>query len=465
MKIPNVVSAAFGTSLFAASLFGTGLIATSSGPARALGPDGPPVAFTTTLSQSVLAADRTQTAYVRVNLKGIQHATRKRAPLNIALVIDRSGSMTGPRIQAARDAAKMAVDRLGPRDIVSVVSYDDRVIIEVPATRASNPASIKQKIDQITARGSTAIWAGVQAGADEVRKFKSPELVNKILLLSDGLANVGPSQPADFVRLGQMLGREGIIVSTIGLGTSYNEDLMAGLAKSAEGSHKFVAEPADLKRFFDLEFDDAQNVVAQAINITFDLAPGVGPGRVLGRPAEALGQRLHVRLTQIIADTEQSIVAAIGIPAAIATGEQVLGSVSVTLTDAGGVVRELPGQTIRARFSSLVADQSDSVDKTVMRDVAVHEARAMNEAAIKLRDQGRVEEARRRFEQNALDIQTNSTRFGFSNDPYIADQRKAAEAAAAPPAASPAAAAAQWDTQRKVLREMDVTTSGSRQKF
>jgi Ca-activated chloride channel homolog len=146
-----------------------GTLSLATVPLSASGLRSPgPVELSTTLSQSVLAADQTQTAYVRVGLKGIRAPGRERAPLNIALVIDRSGSMEGPRIRAAREAAKMAVDRLGPRDIVSVISYDDKITIEVPATRASNPAAIKQKIDQITARGSTAIWAGMQAGAEEI---------------------------------------------------------------------------------------------------------------------------------------------------------------------------------------------------------------------------------------------------------------------------------------------------------
>ncbi len=453
-------------SQFGLALALAGTLSLAVGPATATGPrSSASVELSTTLNQSVLAADQTQTAYLRVGLKGIRTPGRERAPINIALVIDRSGSMEGARIRAARQAAKMAVDRLGPRDIVSVVSYDDRITIEVPATRASNRDAIKQKIDQLTARGSTAIWAGMQAGADEVRKFKSPDMVNKILLLSDGLANQGPSQPADFIRLGRQLGREGIIVSTIGLGTEYNEDLMAGLAKSAEGTHKFVAEPADLKRFFDLEFDDAQNVVAQAINIYFDLEPGVGPGRILGREAEVRGQRMHVRLTQIIADTEQSIIAAIEIPASIANGEKVLGHVSVTLSDAGGETIELPGQVVRARFSASAIERTSSIDPTTMRDVMVHEARAMNEAAIKLRDQGRADEARRQFEQNARDIDAKAKAAGLERDEHLATQSAAAKAAAAPPPASPAAAAAQWENQRKTLKEIDTISSGARLRF
>ena len=296
----------------------TALVFTAVAPFAAAANQAPakPVEMSATLSQSKLAADQKQTLHVRIGLKGLATPTSTtRPPMNIALVIDRSGSMGGPRIVAARNAAMMAIDRLSPRDIVSVISYDDKVEVEIPATKANDPRAIKDKIARLTPRGSTAIWAGMQKGAEEIRKFKSPAMVNKIILLSDGLANVGPSKPDDFRRLGLALAQEGITVSTIGLGTEYNEELMAGLAKSSEGTHKFVAEPADLAQFFAREFDDAQNVVAQDIIIHIDLAPGIAPNRALGRQAEIKGSRMTFRLSQIIAETEQSLLAAIDVPA------------------------------------------------------------------------------------------------------------------------------------------------------
>ena len=444
-----------------AALAASGLILGSMGPAGGAERGPPPVELTTTLSQSVLTPETRQTIYLRIGLKGARSTARERAPMNISLVIDRSGSMDGPRIRAARDAAKMAVDRLSARDIVSVISYDQVVEVEVPATRATDKQAIKDRIDRLTARGSTAIWAGLQRGADEVRKFKSPEYVNKIILLSDGLANVGPSKADDFVRLGRQLGREGITVSTVGLGREYNEDLMSGLAKASEGTHKFVQEPADLAQFFAHEFDDAQNVVAQGIIIHIDLVPGLAPGKGLGRDAEVQAQRMTFRLSQIIAETEQSVVAAIEVPAAFADGSKSLGRVSVSLTGVDGVVRNLDTQSVSARFSTSANDREASIDKTVMRDVTVHEARAANDEAVKLRDQGRVDDARRRFEENARMIDETAKRRGVDSDASVQSQSAAAKAASAPSAASPA----EWERQRKTIKEIDTNSAGARIRF
>jgi Ca-activated chloride channel homolog len=436
-------------------------------PVAALANQAParPVEMTATLGQSVLAADQKQTVHVRIGLKGLATpASTNRPPMNIALVIDRSGSMGGARIVAARNAAMMAIDRLSPRDIISVVSYDDKVEVEVPATKANDPRSIKDKIARLTPRGSTAIWAGMQKGADEIRKFKSPTMVNKIILLSDGLANVGPSKPDDFRRLGLQMAQEGITVSTIGLGTEYNEELMAGLAKSSEGTHKFVAEPADLAQFFAREFDDAQNVVAQDIIIHIDLAPGLTPNRALGRQAEIKGSRMTFRLSQIIAETEQSLLLIVDVPAS-AIGAVDIGRVTAEFKALDGTSRIIDGQPITARVSSDAADIDTSVDKIVMRDVAILTAREDNEEAMRLRDAGRVEDSRKKFMENSIKLDGAASRFGFSADEAVKQQRSVSEQGAEAVPSAPAAAKADWDKKRKAIYESDTNQSGSRMRF
>jgi Ca-activated chloride channel family protein len=383
--------------------------------------------------------------------------------MNIALVIDRSGSMQGPRIAAAREAAMMAVDRLSPRDIVTVVSYDDRVDVDVPATKATDLRAIKDKIARLTPRGSTAIWAGVQKGAEELRKFKSPAMVNKIILLSDGLANQGPSKPEDFQRLGLQLAQDGITVSTVGLGTEYNEALMAGLARSAEGTHKFVAEPADLAQFFAREFDDAQNVVAQDIIIHIDLAPGVTPNRALGRTAEISGNRMTFRLSQIIAETEQSLLAAIDVPAAAT--DIPIGRAIAEYRTSDGSPRRIEGQAIVARVTTNIADVETSIDRTVMRDVTLLTAREANDEAIRLRDAGRIDESRKKFEANKATVDSAAHRYGFSGDAAIVRQQAITEAGAAPPPAAPGETAAAWAKTRKELYEGTANQAGSRTRF
>jgi len=184
------------------------------------------VAVDAAMSQSIILAGEKQTAYLRVAMTGFEVEEADRTPVNVAIVLDKSGSMTGEKIEHAKEAAIMAIRRLRKDDIVSVVVYDTTVNVLVPATKLSNKESIANTIRSIKSGGNTALFAGVSRGANEVRKFLAKNRVNRVILLSDGLANVGPSAPSDLAELGDSLGREGISVTTIGLGLGYNEDLM-----------------------------------------------------------------------------------------------------------------------------------------------------------------------------------------------------------------------------------------------
>ena len=183
------------------------------------------------LATPVMEADRTHNAFIKISLEAIkQEQPQERIPANIAIVLDKSGSMQGDKLYHAKKAAIMAINRLGTNDIVSVVSYDSRVNVVVPATKASDTARIARSIQQIEASGNTALFAGVSKGSQELRKFLDMNKVNRVILLSDGLANVGPSTPNELGKLGLSLAKEGISVTTIGLGLGYNEDLMTQLA-------------------------------------------------------------------------------------------------------------------------------------------------------------------------------------------------------------------------------------------
>lgn len=440
-----------------AGLAFAGLMAAAGGAAAGSGP----VEVQAALDRGVLKAGETQKVYVRIGLVARKEGRRERAPMNLALVIDRSGSMSGPRIEAARNAALMAVDRLGRDDILSVVSYDDRIEVEVPATKLTDPGYARDRIRRLTARGSTAIYSGLQAGASELRKFKSRERVNRIILLSDGLANVGPSRPEDFAGLGRELASEGITVSTVGLGLGYNEDLMSRLAQAADGSHAFVQEPADLAQFFAREFDDALATMAQEVEIIITCKPGVKPMRSLGREARIEGEKVAYRVSQIYANAEQVLVAELEVAAATAGDASELVSVEVNYNPAGESHRVATRTAVSARYGSQ-AESDASANADVLKDVVVLKARADRQEATRLRDAGRIDEAKRKFEENAQYLRgvQAASPVARSYDP-IAREIKANEAASAPAAQSTAG----WERARKVQKEADSNVSGGASRY
>ena len=134
---------------------------------------------------------------VQVEIEARKSDDARRAPMNLCVVLDRSGSMEGAKIEKARQAAAMAVDKLGDDDIFSLVTYDNETDLLIPPERIGgrdHREELKARIHRIQPGGSTALHAGVVLGAKQVRRFFEKERVNRVILLSDGLANVGPSR-------------------------------------------------------------------------------------------------------------------------------------------------------------------------------------------------------------------------------------------------------------------------------
>jgi Ca-activated chloride channel family protein len=143
------------------------------------------------LDQPVRLVGGDTRAFLKVTLTGAELYADRRAPANVGIILDRSGSMQGEKLARAKEAAIMAINRLGREDIVSFVVYDDGVQVLKPRRRVTDRQSIRAAIERIQAGGSTALFAGVSKGAAEVRKFLAEDRVNRVILLSDGLANVG----------------------------------------------------------------------------------------------------------------------------------------------------------------------------------------------------------------------------------------------------------------------------------
>src|SRR4029453_6495545 len=127
-------------------------------------------------------------------------------------------------------------DQIAPGDYLSVITYSDHAQVVFPAQQVEDKEALKARLSRIQPSGSTALYAGVKLGAEQVERHLSSKRINRVILLSDGLANVGPSSPRDLRQLGHALSERGLAVSTIGVGDDYNEDLMAGLAEASDAN-------------------------------------------------------------------------------------------------------------------------------------------------------------------------------------------------------------------------------------
>ncbi len=243
-----------------------------------------------------MRAGEKQKNYLRIALNGCEpERSDDRTPVNVAFVIDRSGSMEGARIAQAREAAIMAVNRLDQNDIASVVIFDDKVDVLVPAQPVTDRAISPTASARSAYAAATAIYAGVMEGAREVRKFKDAAAAQSRRAALGRPGQCRAEKPADFARLGRELLGEGISVSTIGLGADYNEDLMLQLARASDGNHAFASAPERPDPDLQPEFDDVLASCAQTVSIDVELSRASSVVRALSREGDVEGAHASSR--------------------------------------------------------------------------------------------------------------------------------------------------------------------------
>ena len=227
--------------------------------------------------------------YMLITLTGdtaIQAEIREdRAPLNLAIVLDRSGSMSGQKLQYVKEAIRKATEMLDSRDLVSLVIYDNTVQT-VYEPQSFNRERFLSVLDGVGAGGSTNLEGGLREGLHHTTSLSTDRSISRVILLSDGLANVGESTPSGLARIVEEVSGNGITVSTIGVGADYDENLMASVAMAGNGNYYFLEDPADAMRIFEDEFSGMVNTVARNIKVDLGLDDDFEITRAVGYDLE-----------------------------------------------------------------------------------------------------------------------------------------------------------------------------------
>ncbi len=236
------------------------------------------------LSHTTLAPQGGE-AFARVAIEGVADPNAARTPMSLTIVIDRSGSMEGAKMNDAKRAALEALAALAPGDRVSVVSFDDGAVDHGSATMSgadsAELARLRAAIGELFARSGTDMIAGLDVGGSAAARIFDQGRVNRLLLLSDGRPNVEPGLRE---RAGA-LAAKGVLTTTLGLGEDYNEDLMAALADQGRGHYYFVERPDQLARIFAAELSSLSSIVAKEASVELVPAPGTRVVEVIGFPA------------------------------------------------------------------------------------------------------------------------------------------------------------------------------------
>jgi len=236
------------------------------------------VTLTCRLNKASLPVMNTQQlAYVLIEAVPGAGMAQVQMPLNLSLVLDKSGSMSGIKIQNLRQAAKLVVDRLGPEDTISIVAFSDRKYLIAKSQPVVDQQDLKRKIDRIRDGGGTAISGGMGQGLAELAKALSPDRVSRMLLLTDGQTFGDEKQ---CLKQGKKAGASGIVVNALGLGDDWNEDLLDDIAEASGGVADFIDSPDKIVAFFEQAVKSMQDTVVQNAQLVLRLASGVTPRQV-----------------------------------------------------------------------------------------------------------------------------------------------------------------------------------------
>jgi Ca-activated chloride channel family protein len=362
------------------------LLAASGNPVMTASAAGEAVTLKTSVDRPLLAkGDRGAPVVVKIEVEGCIAPRKSRAPLNLAIVLDRSGSMSGAKLEQAKQAAALLVEQLDPDDIISLVVYESEIEVVVPAARlGERRAEIRRRIERIETGGSTALYGGVETGSQELREFLAKERINRVLLLSDGIANVGPSDNRSIADLGKRIAREGMSVTTLGLGNDYNETLMTALAEASDANYYHIADIETLPEVFKKELGELQSIVAREVIIEIRCPEGVRPIRFLGRPGDLKSQTERVDFATVSSGQKRELYLECVVE------EGAFGKVSeiatVALRHDGSDKDQTAPVVVGYTEDTTLAEKT--TDRAIRAEAAIFDNAVATEEAIALADQG-----------------------------------------------------------------------------
>lgn len=348
------------------------------------------------LGRAQLLAGRDNENFLFVDVQAERDAVGATSrPLNLAIVVDRSGSMKGKRLANAISAASGMIRRLRDGDVVSVVAYDTATEILSPPTTIDSTSRerVITSLDRLTARGDTCISCGIDAGIDLIRQRSG--MVDRILLLSDGEATSGVRDLDGFRRIASSVRRLGAAISSIGVDVDYNERVMAALAQESNGRHYFVENAAGLPRIFDEELDSLVRTVAKNATLEMKLAPGIEVEQVFDRSFQKDGDKLVVPLGDFAAGEQKSLLARVRIPRG-AAGQRPVADVRVGWDDLGQAGKNECSGSLSALLTN-DADKLSPLDPLVIGRLNRSQTAAALTDANQLFAAGQVDEARDRL--------------------------------------------------------------------
>ena len=351
------------------------------------------------IDRAYIPANASCIRYLHVTVNAPAMAAKTERPrVSVAFVLDRSGSMDGEKIVLARQAVGQAIRLLQPTDHFSIVSYDEEISTVLELTPASKEAKAlaQKKLASINARGATDLHGGWMRGAELVRPPEaSGDVVSKVLLLTDGLANRGIVDRAELIEAATRLRATGIMTSTFGVGADFDEDLLSRLATNGGGHFYFIETPKQIPDFLASELGETLEVVLRDVCFEISFDHSIKAGVINELPCERQPGRMLVRLGNMVSDQEISFVVAMVCDEPVAEGATI--AVECRMSDAGGVLPPHP-MTINWQAVDAANDASQPVNADVIFATATFLAEKARRTALAANAAGDFEAAKAEVE-------------------------------------------------------------------
>ncbi len=295
------------------------------------------------------------------------------------------------KIDYAKRALNTLIDQLSGEDILSIIVYDDRIDVLREAGPVRDKWELKRLVESIYARGSTNLGGGMIEGFRQVERNRKREFVNRVVLLSDGLANQGITDPHQLNQIARRYRSNSIVLTTMGVGLDYNENLMVGLAENGGGNYYFIESPNTLASILRKEFNLMSSVVAQSAVIEMNLGSGVHVNDVIGCEYRPDQGRLILPVGDLYSGDSREFTIAMQVPHG--TGSLTLASGTLRYESSIGGLNESPGFSTSIHYTddAVVMEKNRDLPTQAKVDIAVSTRKV--EQAMKSVDEGRPEEA------------------------------------------------------------------------
>ncbi len=318
--------------------------------------------------------------FATVDVRGVElDGTPERKPVNLALVIDRSGSMHGEKLAHAKRAAHQLIAQLSKDDRLAIVHYGSDVESSpsLPMTPA-HKEELRRFVDGIIDYGGTNIGEGLLAGRRAVEANAREYRVNRIILVSDGQPTQGETNPSALSDISSEIRRSGISVSAIGVGLDFNESLMQTIAELGSGAYGYLNDAAKLAGLFQRDLELAATMVARDVELSFELPPGTQLLDVLGYRHRLEGRTVRVHLPSFSAGQHERVVARL-----LVSG----GAPNATIDVAGLRVAYqdlIRGKNAEAKLTLAALASDDGKEVLARRDADAFFAATQAQAAVNL---------------------------------------------------------------------------------